>query len=182
MRLQFEEGERQAMTTRLRLAEDVSDEDLSTAVLAWLAEEPGEEENNEENNDTAANADIPDDADVVIVDVASYRRLQQRDNMAGQIEAANRLRDRNELIEEAIADGKISPSRRQHYRERYDSDTEGTISLIARLQRNTVPLEERGVDTAQEEADQSSYPREWVPELAAQQAPAGQPRQRVHGD
>lgn len=179
MRLQFEEGERQAMTTRLGLAEDVSDEDLSAAVLGWLAEEPQEEEETEE---TTAAADIPDDADVVVVDVASYRRLQQRDQMAGQIEAANRVRDRNELIEEAISDGKISPSRRAHYRERYDSDTEGTIALIQRLQRNTVPLEERGVDAAQEEADQSSYPREWVPELAAQQAPGGQPRQRVHGD
>jgi hypothetical protein len=181
MRLQFDEGERQSMTARLGLSEDASDEDLAAAVAAWMDEDPpsGHEEEEDPN---ASTDDLDGDQDVVVVDVASYRRLQDRDRMAGQIEAANLLRDRNELVEEAIADGKIAPSRREHYRNRYDSDQEGTIKLLARLAKNTVPLEARGVDTSEEEADSTSYPREWVPELAAQQQQGGQPRNRVHSD
>lgn len=185
MRLHFEEGERQILTARLGLAEDASDEDLQVAVATWMAEEPSNEgEGGGSEEEARASAEeLESDQDVVIVDVASYRRLEHRDQMAGQIEAANRLRDRNELIEEAIADGKIGPSRRDHYRTRYDSDPEGTTRLLASLTKNTIPLEERGVDAAQEEADPSAYPTEWLPELAAQ-ASGQQPvkRNRVHMD
>lgn len=185
MRLHFEEGERQIVTARLGLAEDASDEDLATAMATWMAEEPSTEETHEEPDPAAASTDdIAEDQDVVIVDVASYTRLVNRDRMAGQIEAANQIRDRNEVVEEAIADGKFGPSRREHYRERYDSDPEGTVALIGRLAKNTVPLLERGVDAAQEEADPSAYPREWVPELETNIAAGqgGQPRNRVHKD
>jgi hypothetical protein len=180
LRLHFDEGERQIVTARLGLAEDASDEDLATAMARWMAEEPSTETETEETEATASTEGLEDDQDVVIVDVASYTRLVQRDAMAGQIEAANHIRDRNEVVEEAIADGKFGPSRRDHYRARYDSDPEGTIALIGRLQRNTVPLELRGVDAAQEEADTDAYPKEWLPEIHAQQA-QGQ-RQRVHRD
>lgn len=184
MRLHFEEGERQIVTARLGLAEDASDEDLATAMATWMAEEPSTEGEGTEEEAHASAEDLEDDQDVVIVDVASYRRLVGRDQMAGQIEAANRVRDRNELVEEAIADGKIGPSRREHYRTRYDSDPEGTQRLLASLTKNTIPLEERGVDAAQEEADPSAYPAEWLPELAAQAAGGQQPvkRNRVHMD
>lgn len=187
MELRFEEGERQAVTARLGLAEDASDEDLQTRLAAWLAEESSSEssEGDDESSgdETEAGIDDLDDRDVVVVDALSYQRLQARDRMAGQIEAANRVRDRDELIAEAVHDGKIGPGRAQHYRDRYDSDPEGTSNLLARLTPNTIPLEERGVDAAQEDVDDtSSYPREWLPEVSAQQGQGGSRRNRVTKD
>jgi hypothetical protein len=195
MRLTFEEGERELVAARLNLADDADDQAIAQAVGSWLQETPGEGgsggEGGEGGEGGGSGDDDDDDADddadleaagddVVVVDVAEFKRLRKRDRLAGQIEESNRRRDRDELIEEAIADGKFGPARRQHYKDRYDSDSEGTKKLVARLQKNTVPLEERGVDAQTDDVDSTAYPTEWVPEVAARHS--GQPQSRVHGE
>lgn len=197
MELRFEEGERQAVTARLGLAENASDEDLQTRLAAWLAEDPNATPaTSSSNNDggengggtgdgggTETNASVDDleGDDVVVIDALSLRRYQERDRVAAQIEARNRIRDRDELIAEAVHDGKIGPGRAQHYADRYDSDPEGTTRLLARLQPNTIPLEERGQNADPSDADDTSaYPTEWVPEVAA--AASGERRNRVTRD
>jgi len=181
MRLHFEDGERELLAARLGLEEGADDAAVAQAVATWLQEDPSQNENNNENEETEASSDIPEGEDIVVVDVTEFRRLRQRDRVAARIEAAEAIRDRDELIEEAIADGKFSPARREHYRNRYDSDREGTTALIARLTPNTVPLEARGADTPTDEVDQSAYPTTWVPEVAARQA-RNQTPSRVHGE
>jgi len=181
VRLHFEEGERELLAARLGLEEGADDAAVSQAVANWMQEEPGSSDNN--TDDTNASSDVngvPDDErDVVVVDVSEFKRLRQRDRVAAEVEAANQRRDRDELIEEAIADGKFSPSRREHYKARYDSDPEGTTTLIGRLTRNTVPLEARGADVPTDEVDDTTYPKDWAPEVAAR---AARPQGRVHGE
>lgn len=188
MRLQFDEGERELVTARLGLNADVSDEDLAAAMGRWAVEQPPADDENDDDQNTD---DIDASAgDVVVIDIASYNRLRQRDRLAGQVEAQVHLRDRNEFIEEAIADGKFGPGRRAHYRDRYDSDPEGTRALIGRLQPNTVPLEARGHDEPTDDAENSDeYPREWAPDVAARAESArtggrsAEPRRgRIHGE
>jgi hypothetical protein len=181
--LHFEEGERELLTARLGLADDADDTAVAQAVAQWMQEEPSASGTSTDDDDTNASSNIDDvstnDGDVVIVDVSEFRRLRQRDRVAAEVEEATRRRDRDELIEEAIADGKFSPSRRDHYKARYDSDPEGTSTLIARLTRNTVPLEARGADVPTDEVDQDTYPKDWVPEVAAR---AKRGESRVHGE
>lgn len=181
MRLHFEEGEREILVARLGLADDADDAAVAQAVANWMQENPaasGNENNDDEPSDDGDNIDASS-GDVVIVDVASYQRLQARDRLASEVEETARRRDRDELIEEAIADGKFSPSRRDHYKNRYDSDKDGTVALIGRLTPNTVPLEERGADVPTDEVDTTSYPTNWVPEVAAR---SERPKSRVHGE
>lgn len=187
MRLQFEDGEREVMTARLGLADDASDDDLNAAIGTWLQEEPHTDDNdgNDDSNDDSDDIDASEDG-VVVIDVASYRRYRQRDRIAGQVEEQMRRRDRDELIEEAIADGKFGPARRQHYRDRYDDDPQHVTRLIARLSPGTVPIDERGGDAPTDEAeDSTAYPPEWAPEVAARQqepqTPKGR-RRRVTGE
>lgn len=181
MRLHFEEGERELLVARLQLAEDADDATIAQAVAEWVQEEPDTEASGGQPTDDNGGdpTDIEDDGTVVVVDVASYRRLQARDRVAAEVEEAARRRDRDELIEEAIHDGKFGPSRRDHYKGRYDSDMNGTIALIGRLTPNSVPLEERGKDVPTDEVDDTSYPNDWVPEVAAR---AKRPQSRVHGE
>lgn len=183
MRLHFEEGERQLLAARLGLEEGADDAAVAQAVATWMQEDPNANGggNNEDEEEANANADIPEGEDIVVVDVTEFRRLRQRDRVAAQIEAAETIRDRNELIEEAIADGKFGPARRNHYRTRYDSDPEGTRTLIARLTPNTVPLEARGATVPDEDVDSDSYPKDWVPEVAARQSREAT-TSRVHGE
>jgi hypothetical protein len=185
VRLHFEEGERALLAGRLGLDDDADDAAVAQAVARWMQEEDSgsSTDNNNENDDANASNNVDDiDAsagDVVIVDVSEFQRLRQRDRVAAEVEETTRRRDRDELIEEAIADGKFSPSRRDHYKARYDSDRDGTVTLIGRLTKNTVPLEARGADAPTDEVDTSSYPSDWVPEVAARQA---RPKGRVHGE
>jgi hypothetical protein len=182
--LHFEEGERDLLVTRLGLADDADDAAVAAAVAQWMQEEPSSGSGGTSTDDsTNANANLDDlgenQGDFVVVDVASFRRLQQRDQVAATVEETMRRRDRDELIAEAVHDGKISPSRADHYKNRYDSDPEGTTALMARLTPNTVPLEERGADTPTDQVDDTAYPKDWVPEVAAR---AARPPSRVHGE
>jgi hypothetical protein len=190
VRLHFEDGERELLIARLQLDERADDAAIATAVATWIQEDPtANTENNNTDDDVNAQNNTDDidenDSDVVVVDVSEFRRLRARDRVAGQIEAANAIRDRDELIEEAIHDGKFSPARREHYKARYDSDAEGTRKLIAAMAKHTVPLEARGVDVPTDDVDDLAYPKEWVPEVAARQGRSGsdeRPRNRVHGE
>lgn len=183
MRLHFEDGERELLAARLGLDEGADDTAVSQAVAAWMQEERQSSGGSTETDDANASNNLDgvttDEGDVVIVDVSEFRRLRQRDRVAAEVEETTRRRDRDELIEEAIADGKFSPSRREHYKNRYDSDLEGTVNLIGRLTPNTVPLEARGADVPTDDVDQSAYPQDWVPEVAARQS---RPKGRVHGE
>jgi hypothetical protein len=174
VRFTFEDGERNVLLNRLGLPADANDETLAERIAGWIAEDP-----NQNNGTTGApgvegqtGAPPEDTGDFVVVDVASYRRMQSQEEVAAAVVEANRVRDRNELIDEAIHDGKFGPGRRDHYLARYDSDPEGTKTLIARLMKNTVPLEARGVDAPTDDVEDDSYPSSWVPEVAARAANA----------
>jgi hypothetical protein len=185
VRLHFEDGERELLVARLGLDDDADDTAVAQAVANWMQEDPASGGSDDDaggggGGDPQAGADIDAaQGDVVIVDVASYARLQARDRLAAEVEETTRRRDRDELIEEAIADGKFSPSRRDHYKARYDSDQDGTVALIGRLTPNTVPLEERGADVPTDQVDDTAYPKDWVPEVAAR---VERPKGRVHGE
>lgn len=185
MRMVFEDGERNALIKQLGLEDKADDTALSTAVadrLKAAAAPPPPEKKTD-----------PDDlkdlgSDVVVIDVAEFQRLRGRDNQADEVEKAMEARDRTELIESAIADGKFGPGRREYYTERYKQDPEGTKALIGRLLNGSIPLKERGKNAPTDQVADDAYPTEWAPEVAARQS--GQQQQqtgqqqpsRVHGE
>lgn len=173
MRFTFEDGERNVLLTRLGLPADANDETLAERIAGWIAEDPTQNSGDGQTGVEGQTGAPPEDTgDFVVVDVASYRRMQSQEQVAAAVVEANRVRDRDELIEEAIHDGKFGPGRRDHYKARYDSDPDGTATLIGRLMKNTVPLEARGADAPTDEVADDSYPASWVPEVAARAANA----------
>lgn len=183
MRMVFEDGERTALIKQLGLDDKADDAALSTAVATRLATEPKKEEGKVTDPETLK--DLGDD--VVVIDVAEFQRLRGRDNQADEVEKAMAVRDRDELIESAIADGKFSPARRDYYKSRYEEDPEGTKALIGRLLTGGIPLKERGKNVPTDDVKDDAYPSEWAPELAARQAAAQQQANaqrpsRVHGE
>jgi hypothetical protein len=191
VRLTFEDGERAALLARLGLANDADDKALSERLATWVAEDPAQANNNN-NSDVEGstnNIDGEPTGDYVVVDVASYARMRRQESVAAEVVEAQRRRDRDELIEEAIHDGKFGPGRRDHYRARYDSDPEGTTALLGQLARNTVPLEARGADAPTDQVDDDAYPLEWVKggnayETTTEGSGGGKPvrRNRVHSE
>lgn len=189
VRLTFEDGEREVLLARLGLPADADDSALMARVGEWIQEDPTSSNGNSNTGVEGQTGNLDDDAsgDYVVVDVASFTRMRRQEAVAAQVVEAQRTRDRDELIEEAIHDGKFGPSRRDHYKARYDSDPEGTKSLIARLMPNTVPLEARGANAPDEdEVSDDSYPTEWLSASEGQRHNRDQdvtkPRSRVHSE
>lgn len=112
-----------------------------------------------------------DDDDIVPLDRESFNRLVGRANDADQLREDARVDRRNGIVEAAIRDGKIPPSRRDHYRTRYDDDPDGVSARIGAMPKNVIPVHERGVDASDEEVSAAdSYPKEWLPEQARREA------------
>lgn len=71
---------------------------------------------------------------------------------------------RDGVIGAAVADGRIPPSRADHWRSRWDRDPDGTRKLVAKL--HAVPD-----SLSAEESLPEGYPPEWLPEVGGQQRP-----------
>jgi hypothetical protein len=104
----------------------------------------------------------------VILDPEAFKLLNRRAAQASKLEEDARVAKRDGLIAGAIKSGKFPPSRREHYAKLFDSDPEGTERTITRLQAGVIPLDARGVDIADEEGQDDSYPATWLPERQTQ--------------
>lgn len=132
--------------------------------------------------------DLPDGDDGVWLDVEAYNRLQARSREADALREQARVDTRDNLVAAAIRDGKIPPSRRRYYQDRYDDDPDNVTARINRMPKNVIPVHERGVDAKDDDVEaKDSYPSEWLPESRQAQTSAKQPDRaslssRVHSE
>ncbi len=76
----------------------------------------------------------------------------------------------DDLIDAAVAEGKIIPARAEHYRTLMEHDPEGTAELLARLAPvlpvgelgSAVLPGERQLNASSATAGDAAYPREWL--------------------
>lgn len=190
MRINWEDGERPLIIARLGLGDDASDEQIQEGMATLLAgdgdtapppaasntppasaaeeEDEGDEEGDDDPNEIADPTEGLDDDDTLVIDVAAFRAMRERANLTARLREEDRVKTRDDLIASAVKDGKFPKSRVKHYTARYDSDPENTSKLIAKMAKGMVPIEERGADANEDDAEQSdSYPKDWVPDVTA---------------
>jgi hypothetical protein len=104
-----------------------------------------------------------------LIDAATLAQLQQGVAASSQLVAAQARRDKDAALDGAIRAGKFPPSRRAHYEKLYDADKEGTVSLLASLAANTIPVQERGELTGEENTapTETAYPTSWKRHVTA---------------
>lgn len=115
----------------------------------------------------------------VLVDAATFAQVSQ--NAAAGAAAAERLANarRDETINAAIRDGKITRARAGHWRDAWKADAAGAEAALAGLQKGLIPVSERGSDAAPTPDDPSAavgetaYNPAWFPEAGAKRAAAG---------
>lgn len=79
-----------------------------------------------------------------VVDQATYDDLLTRASRGDEAAQAQAQARREAAVDTAVAEGKIPPSRRQHWLTLLTSDEEGTSTTLASLAAGTVPLVEQG--------------------------------------
>lgn len=140
-----EEGDIMSLSEfRSRLGlDDTADE---AAVLAAL------EERLKAPEPVAATAALPDG--VVAIEASTLNDLKVKAEAGARAEARQRTEDRDRFIAAAIADGKFSPARREHWTKAYDADPDGTRQTIDDLEMGLiVPVAAKGVAGGETEID-----------------------------
>ena len=172
----------------LGLPEDATDEDVTKAVDAKLAEvekpaeKPAEappapvaEETPPAATPTIAPpapaAETPKLPDgVVTIDSTTLEDLRVAAARGAEAHQTLRIQARDTYLEGAVRAGKFAPSRREHFAKLYDADEEGTRQTIDALAANVIPVQakghEGGTDTPADET-WAAAEAAWFPELGA---------------
>lgn len=145
----------------LGLPEDATDEQVQERFALARGEQPeapaAEEAAAEE---TPAGEQVPSAAsaaaaDTVTLDRAAYEQLRSGAQDGAAARAAQLATDRDRIVNEAVASGRIPPARRDHWRAALDADPEGAAASLASLAEGLIPLTERGgapsTDVAEDE-------------------------------
>lgn len=92
-----------------------------------------------------------------LVDNGVWDELQNRVK-TGE-DAKRKLRDleRDTLLNDAVADGRIHPGSKQSWANMYDADARTTTEAIAALRRNYVPVAELGYDNGLDDNGLGEY-------------------------
>ncbi|WDZ87193.1 head maturation protease, ClpP-related [Micromonospora cathayae] len=76
----------------------------------------------------------------MVIDQAAWDAQQDTIRRLEAAEARRRREERDQVINQAVQDGKFPPARKQHYERVWDADPEGARELIAGLAKNVVPV------------------------------------------
>lgn len=131
--------------------------------------------------ETPATPSVPEG--MVLVDGAQWAQVQKGLEEAGQLVAASRKKERDDLLTAAIQAGKFPKSRRGHYEALLSADPEGTKQLIASLAPGVVPTNQIGETGGGETvATDNQYPDTWKSSVAASTRGARASRVKVVSD
>lgn len=108
-----------------------------------------------------AGQQVPEGA--VLVDAEQWRETQVAASEGREARARQVSEDRDRIVSAAVAEGRIPPSRRDHWRAMLDADPQGTPTVLASFQVGasvpTVPLGHSGTELsgAQEAGPEDNY-------------------------
>lgn len=117
--------------------------------------------------------------DVVQLDRATYETLMTGAQAGLAAHTRQVTEDRDTIISAAVREGRIAPSRRQHWETKWAADQEEVRTLLTAavdkggLAPGLIPVNPAGSELAANATeDQSAYPKEWLPELHREEVPS----------
>jgi hypothetical protein len=131
----------------LGLGPDASDDDVREAIVAaGLVTAPPEP--------AAEPVAATRHADgTMVIDASAWDEQQKRIQRLEADAQRRRVAERDQVVAEAIADGKFPPARREHWTRLWDADPEGTRQVIASLAKNVMPVSPGGYPGSDDDLD-----------------------------
>jgi ATP-dependent protease ClpP protease subunit len=97
--------------------------------------------------DPAPKPDLVHAAGTMTIDVAAWQEREERIKRLEAVDARRRRDERDQVIANAVQEGKFPVSRKEHWVRLWDADPEGTREVINGLTKNVVPVDALGYDT-----------------------------------
>jgi hypothetical protein len=158
----------------LGLAPDASDDEVRAAFSAALppptpAPEPVQASLFETPAPAKAEPVKPELPGVIRVEASAWEAAQDRIKKLEAQEARRIVAERDEVITQAIRDGKLAPARREHWVRLWNADPDGARQALDGLAKNVIPVMASGY-AGEDEADLDA---EWAHLFGPKEASRG---------
>ena len=81
----------------------------------------------------------PTAAGTMVIDASAWEAQQEAIRQLQAADARRRRDERDQILNQAVTDGKFAPARKEHWQRLWDNDPEGTRTVIDGLQKNVIP-------------------------------------------
>ncbi len=153
----------------LGLKADASDDEVKTALAsAGLVEQPNPEPAPEPTPEPQKNVkpELAHASSTITIDASAWQEREDRIKRLEARDAERRREERDQVLAQAVADGKFPPARKELYARLWDSDPEGTRQVIAGLARNVIPTAELGYSGDDADAIDDEFKHLFPPSLS----------------
>jgi hypothetical protein len=168
---------RLSLAKRLGLPEDATEEQVRAELAKPVGETPGGGEGEGEgegegDGEGEGEGEGKPKSETVTLDRATFDELKKGATLAASHEDERIATRVNETVEAAIADGRIPPARREHWKKALEADFDGNSAVIDGLEKGLVPVSARGNmgggdgEGAGDGVQGSGLPDDWFPEVA----------------
>lgn len=150
---------------------DAKVEELTAETPESPAEEPAQPGEEPSSPETPAEEPQPSEqpaeepvtaSGTTTIDDETLRQLQAGAEAGRKAEERQRVADRDSFIQAAVKDGKIPPSRVQHWASQYDADPQGTKETIESFPANLIPINAQGSAPGEQDTQVQAYDEEWL--------------------
>lgn len=168
--MQFTDEQMSELRTKLGITDD---KELEPAMVLAALGEPAPQNGSDPSGAPAPKPDgdgpsptpaVKNVAGTVTVDQAAW---DQREDRIKRLEAADQRRrqdERDQVIDQAVQDGKFPPNRKDHWKRLWDADSEGTRQALDGLAKNVINVEALGYANANDEALDDEFKHLFPPE------------------
>lgn len=126
--------------------DEESDEDEDEDEDGDDDDEPAEDDDDDadEDDDDEPTGDDDVEAGTVRVDAGTLKELKKNSDMGVKARKTQLKKEREDALTAAVKDGKFPRGRKSHWRKLWKNDPEGTKAAIDGLEKNLIPVDERG--------------------------------------
>jgi ATP-dependent protease ClpP protease subunit len=152
--MQFSDEQLATLRSKLGLADDATLE--PSQVLAAIADMTPQEPKNDPVTpvETPARKQV---AGTMVIDASAWEAQQESIKRLEAKQAKHDRDERDDVIAQAVQQGKFAPARKEHWARLWDADPEGTRQVIDGLTKNVIPVEALGFTTEDDESIDAEF-------------------------
>lgn len=152
--MQFTDEQLATLRSKLGLADDATLE--PSQVLAAIADMTPQEPKTVEP-ETPAQPVAKAVAGTLVIDASAWDAQQEAIKRLEAKQAKHDREERDQIIAQAVKDGKFAPARKEHWAKYWDADPDGAREAIAGLTRNVIPVEALGFTVEDDESIDAEF-------------------------
>ena len=159
--MQFSDEQLATLRSKLGLADDATLE--PSQVLAAIAEVTPQDKGgstppagvNVDNTPTTPAAKQV--AGTMVIDASAWEAQQESIKRLEAKQAKHDRDERDDVIAQAVRDGKFAPARKEHWAKLWDADPEGAREVLAGLTKNVIPVDALGTNLEDDESIDAEF-------------------------